>query len=76
MKPKYLFYLILLAVMHYEVGRLVGDTHSAGTDESSYEQATKFTPRGNDLNYKPNAPQVRVFKLHSDPKKKCRYKNI
>ncbi len=75
MKPKYLFYLILLAVMHYEVGRLVGDSRPSGTDESSYEQSTKFTPGDNDLKYKPD-PQVRVFKLHSNPKKKDRYKNI
>jgi hypothetical protein len=75
MKPKYLFYLILLAVMHYEVGRLVNDSKVSETDESSYEQSTKFTPRDNELKYKAGPP-VHVFKLHNNPKKKYYYKNI
>jgi hypothetical protein len=74
MKPKYLFYLILLAVMHYEVGRLIGDSRPSGTDESSYEQSTKFTPKDSALKFK-QGPQARVYKLHN-PQKRYRYKNI
>ena len=75
MKPKYLFYVILLAVMHYEVGRLIGDSRPSETDESSYEQSTKFTPGDSALKFR-SGPEVRVFKLHNNPKKKYRYKNI
>jgi hypothetical protein len=74
MKPKYVFYLMLLLVMHYEVGRLVTNTQTSQTDESSYEHSTSFTPGNNVLQFKP-VPEFRVYRVHNHPKKKHRLKS-
>jgi hypothetical protein len=43
MKPKYVFYLILLIAMHYEVGRLIeSNAQQKDVDDSSYQRGAKL----------------------------------
>lgn len=43
MKPKYLFYIILMVMMHYEVSRLIyADTEQDEISESDYDKSVKL----------------------------------
>ncbi len=47
MKPKYLFYLLIMIVMHYEVGRLisVSQPQEEPENQSYQEKAVKIYPQ-------------------------------
>jgi hypothetical protein len=47
MKPKYLFYLLIIIVMHYEVGRLisVSQPQEEPENQSFREKAVKIYPQ-------------------------------
>jgi hypothetical protein len=76
MKPKYLFYIVLIVIMHYEVGRLIGgeEPHEIDESESSYEKGVRlddtanaddieFNYQGKDIKYK-SVSKLRVINLH------------
>jgi hypothetical protein len=42
MKPKYVFYLILLIGMHYEVSRLIDSNVQKDVDDTSYQKGVKL----------------------------------
>ncbi|NCD68109.1 hypothetical protein [Mucilaginibacter agri] len=49
MKPKYLFYIILMVMIHYEVGRLINaDEEQDEVSESNYEKSVKLDSDKND----------------------------
>jgi hypothetical protein len=76
MKPKYLFYIVLIVIMHYEVGRLVANEEPRDIDESesSYEKGVRlddtsnaddieFNYQGKDIKYT-SVSKLRVTNLH------------
>ncbi|WCT14952.1 hypothetical protein [Mucilaginibacter jinjuensis] len=82
MKPKYLFYIVMIVVLHYEVGRLVSNGESRDIDDSSYEKGVRlndtsnksdieFTYQDKDIKLK-GVHQLRIINAHHY--KQCHFK--
>ena len=59
MKSKYVFYLLLIIVMHYEVGRLIssGQQQEEGAESNYYQQEEAVKPY----------PDANIYKAISAP---------
>ncbi len=66
MKPKYLFYIVMIVVLHYEVGRLVGNEEPRDMDDSSYEKGARLndTSNSNDIEFNYQGKEVKLKGVH------------
>lgn len=66
MKPKYLFYIVMIVVLHYEVGRLVNNPEQNDFDDSSYERGVKLndTSNSNDIEFNYQGKEVKLKGVH------------
>jgi hypothetical protein len=66
MKPKYLFYIVMIVVLHYEVGRLVSNPEPDDVDESSYERGVRLddTSNENDIQFNYQGKEIKLKGVH------------
>ena len=70
MKPKYVFYLLLLVMMHYEVGRLINNESPPDAQDSATAYKQKARLYNNDTTVQFNTThRLHLVKLIGTPTK-------